>query len=107
MAGEPLLQAVEQRAAFLLQRAAVAVLRRQLELEPQPVLAEERHPVVFRRVALRRRADGVVPVPAEALAGAAVQAGEPASQGALGGGGCRAELEPLEREERLPASGAA
>jgi hypothetical protein len=91
-------QAAESREQALAsgREAAVAVARRQVELEAEAPVAEELRPADRIRVDLRCRTDGVVPVPAELRLRQPVEAGKLRPQLRLAASAGSVELEILE-----------
>src|SRR5262245_33975039 len=100
------MHSVEQLRATFLQLAAMAVTLREIQLIPKPPLAKERRPVFRPRVQLRRAADGVVPLPSEAVRRLSVLMRELASQCRLRAAGTCAEIEPFECEPCVARSSA-
>src|SRR6188472_3420365 len=76
----------------------MAVPRREVELETQPLRAPERPPVAGLRVALAAGTDGIVALEPEAGPGQCVQARERAPHALFGGAVGRMQVEPFELE---------
>src|SRR5690606_6742738 len=84
--------------ALLQQLPAKAVTFRKLQLHKQAALAEETDPVVVAIVQLRRGADHVVAMPAEALIEMAMLQRQLPAQRDLRGVITATELQPFERD---------
>src|SRR5690606_26598130 len=104
---EELVETVEKRVRQVERVAAQAVAPRERELVLEPPLAEELGPARERAVRLRRAADVIVAVPAERIADRAMKLRKRDTDPARRVFGLRAELDPLERQERVRPGNAA
>src|SRR5690606_2185405 len=107
MVPEPRVEIRKQRLAALDDAPADPAPGREVELRAQPTLAEELDPRRRPRIRLRRAPDVVVARPAEPRRRRPMHRRERGAETTLGFRGFRAELEPLEREERIGARDAA
>ena len=86
-----------------LQAAAVAIPRRQFQLEPQSAVAVERRPVPVRRIDLGRGANGIVPAPAMPRLDMPVHGRQPLAQPGIGIAVPAGHVQIFQRQERAPA----